>query len=62
MNPLKTMKKAGLGLLTFAVAYISANPQILTRFLPSDISQLTIGGAVAAGLVALSNWLKNRAK
>ena len=62
MNWMTMIKKGALGLVTFGAAYVAANPTVLTHFIPSDISQLTVGGAVAAGLVMLANWLKNKAK
>ena len=60
MNWGKTILKAVLAALTFAVSYLAANPEVLTNLIPENLVNLTIGGAVAAGLVALSNWLKHR--
>lgn len=62
MDWLTMLKKGGLGVMTFVAAYIAANPEILTKFIPADISQLTVGGLVAAGFVMLANWLKNKGK
>lgn len=60
MNWLTMLKKGALGLVTFGAAYVAANPQVLTHLIPANVSQMTIGGAVAAGLVMAANWLKNK--
>lgn len=62
MNWMTAFKKGGLGLLTFVGAYVAANPQVLSKLLPDNIEQMTIGGLVAAGVVFVTNWLKNRTK
>lgn len=55
-----TVKKGGLGLLTFLVAYIASHPNIILKLLPSDITTMTVGSLISALIVALTNWLKNR--
>ena len=55
-----TLKKAVLGFLTFAVGYLSTNPQAVTDLIPKDIATMTIGGGVAALIVAVTNWLKHK--
>ena len=60
MNWSKMLLKAALGLATFVTAYLASNPGVITKFIPENIAQMTIGGAVAAGLVALANWLKHK--
>lgn len=62
MNWLTTLKKGALGLATFGVAYLVSNPGMIDKIIPGDIEKMTIGGVVAAGLVMLSNWLKNKTK
>jgi hypothetical protein len=62
MNWLKTVKKALLGFLTFAVAYLATNPAMIDRLIPGDIEKMTIGAGVAALCVALANVLKNWSK
>lgn len=60
MNWLKTLKKGVLGILTFVAAYIAANPQSATNLIPAQISQMTVGSAVAAIIVMAANWFKNK--
>ena len=62
MNWLKVGEKGLLGILTFVVAYLASNPSMITNLIPENIANLTIGAVIAGGLVALSNWLKNRNK
>jgi hypothetical protein len=62
MNWLITLKKGLLGVATFAVAYAAINPQIVLKFVPDQIENMTVGALVAGALVALSNWLKNAGK
>ena len=62
MNWITTAKKGLLGFLTFGAAYIATNPQVITSHIPQNISNLTIGGIAAAAIVAITNWIKNRAK
>ena len=65
MNLGITLKKAGLGALTFIsasilpmlVAWLTANQQLVV-----DKVQILVGAAVTAAIVGLTNWLKNRTK
>ena len=59
MNWLKPIQKGGLAVLTFAVAYLASNPQVITNLLPENIAQMTIGSAMAAAIVALANVVKH---
>lgn len=56
----KVIQKGLLGLVTFVVGYLAANPEILTQLIPQNIKEMTIGGVVAALLLALRNWWKHR--
>ena len=58
----KVLSKGFLGLVTFIVAYIASNPTVITGFVPEKYLEMTVGGAVAAALVALANWLKHKGK
>ena len=60
MNWLITLKKAGLGFITFVVGYLASNPGVITNLIPANIATMSVGGVIAAALVALSNWLKHR--
>ena len=62
MNIGKVFSKGLLGGLTFLVAYVASNPQVVTNLIPENISQMTIGGLVGFVIVAVTNWFKNRAK
>ena len=55
-----TFKKAALGALTFASAFLAANPAVITRLIPSDWVNMSVGAAAAAMIVGTTNWLKNR--
>lgn len=61
MNWSKLGVKGVLGIVTFIVAYIASNPQIVTSLIPENIAKLSVGGLVAGLLVSLANWLKHRA-
>jgi len=52
--------KGLLGIATFIVAYIAANPSMVTQFIPKNIAEVTIGSLIAGALVSLANWLKHR--
>ena len=58
----KTIMKAILGALTFGISYLAANTEFLTSLLPENISQMTIGAAIAAIVVGIANYLKNKKK
>ena len=62
MNWTITLKKTLLGVITFAAAYLAANPQMVLSLIPEAIQQMTIGSIVAGGLVGLNNWVKNKGK
>ena len=66
MNWLTVIKKGALGLLTFVVSYAAANTDVIVNFvtnlIPAQYVNLTVGGLVAAIIVAVTNWLKNRNK
>lgn len=62
MNWLTTIKKGALGLLTFGVAYLATNPDLVLKLVPDAIEKMTVGGLIAAGMVMAANWLKNKAK
>ena len=55
-----TIKKALLGVLTFAVAYLAANPQVVLQLVPQAIQQMTVGAVISGLLVGVANWLKNK--
>jgi len=51
------------GIWTFVlvvIGYLIANPSILQGIIPASIWNMTIGGALLAGLKILENWLKHR--
>jgi len=56
----KVLKKAGLALATFLVASLAAHQDLLVGLLPENVANMTVGGAVAAVIVAIANWLKHR--
>ena len=56
----KTIIKSLQGFLTYAIAYLSLHPEIVVSLIPEDIAKMTVGGAIAAILVGLSNWCKHR--
>ena len=60
MNWGKMGSKGVLGIITFIVAYLATNPQMITNLIPENISKLTVGGLIAGALVALANWLKHK--
>lgn len=62
MNIITTLKKSLLGFLTFVTAYLATNPGIITNLVPENIAHLTIGGAISAVIVGITNWLKNKEK
>ena len=62
MNWLTMIQKGGMGLLTFGVAYLATNPNVILKLVPAAWGQMTVGGLIAAGLVMASNWLKNKSK
>ena len=62
MNWLTTIMKGALGLLTFGVAYLATNPDLVLKLVPDAIEKMTVGGLIAAGMVMAANWLKNKAK
>jgi hypothetical protein len=55
-------QKGFLGIATFIVAFLAAQPQILTNLIPQNIANMTVGSLIAGGLVALANYLKNKDK
>lgn len=59
MDFMTVIKKAVLGFLTFVTAYLATNPEMIINLLPANIATMTIGGAVAALIVALANYLKH---
>jgi len=62
MNWLTMIQKGGMGLLTFGVAYLATNPNVILKLVPAAWGQMTVGGLIAALLVMASNWLKNKNK
>lgn len=60
MNWTKTLTKAGLGILTFIASLAVANSGFLTGLLPENIAKMTVGGALAAIIVGVANWLKHK--
>lgn len=60
MNIFQTLQKALLGFLTFVTGYLATNPAAITNLIPEDIATMTIGGGVAALVVAVTNWLKHK--
>ena len=60
MNWGKTLVKAGLGFVTFVIAYLASNPALITNFIPTDYANMSIGGLITAGLTGLANWLKHK--
>ena len=58
----KMFVKAGLGLATFVVAYLVANPTTITNLIPENVVNMTVGGIVSAVLVGVSNWLKHKSE
>ena len=55
------IKKAGQAILTFLAAQLTANTGLLAGMIPENIAKMTVGGLVAAIIVAAANWLKHRA-
>jgi hypothetical protein len=60
MNWSKVGIKGLLGIVTFIVAYIAANPSMVTQLIPKNIAEVTVGSLVAGALVSLANWLKHK--
>ena len=60
MNIGTILKKGCLGGLTFLVAFIT--PQLVLKVVPDSWENLTVGSVIAFAVVAVTNWLKNRAK
>lgn len=60
MNIGKTIQKAFLGALTFAVSFIT--PQLILKAVPDSIENMTIGAVIAALVVAGTNIVKNWGK
>lgn len=60
MNLGKTLKKALLGALTFAVSFIT--PALVLKAVPDNIEQMTVGTVIAALVVGGTNLIKNWAK
>ena len=60
MNIGTAIKKAILGALTFAVAFIT--PQMVLKIVPDSIENLTAGAIIAALVVGATNAIKNWAK
>jgi len=58
----KAIGKGLLGLATWGTAYLAANPQVLTHLIPENIEKMTVGGLVAAGIVFITNVVKNWGK
>lgn len=56
----KMFQKGGLAILTFIVAYLASHPQLITNLVPKELTEMTVGGLIAAALVALANWMKHR--
>ena len=62
MSWLKTVQKSFLGFITFIVATVSTDPSVITNMIPENIAGMTVGGLVAALLVGIANYLKNKSK
>lgn len=60
MNFLTMAKKGLLGVLTFAVAFVT--PQMVLGLVPDSIENMTVGSIVAFLIVAGTNWIKNASK
>ena len=60
MNFLTMTKKGLLGVLTFAVAFIT--PQMVLKLVPDSIENMTVGSIIAFLIVAGTNWIKNAGK
>jgi hypothetical protein len=60
MNFLTMTKKGLLGVLTFAVAFIT--PQMVLGLVPDSIENMTVGSIIAFLVVAGTNWIKNAKK
>jgi hypothetical protein len=54
------LKKGVLGALTFLVAFIT--PQMVLKIVPDSWENLTVGAIISAGVVALTNIIKNWSK
>ena len=62
MNLFKTVSKSVLGFLTFVIATVATDPSIIVNMVPANIANMTIGGAIAAVIVGVTNYLKNKNK
>jgi hypothetical protein len=62
MNYAISLKKCGLGILTFIISYLIANPQLLSNIIPEKVMNMTIGSIISGLIVFAANWLKNKDK
>lgn len=60
MNWFTAIKKGFLGVLTFAVAFIT--PQMVLKIVPDSIENMTVGAVIAGAVVMVTNVIKNWGK